>query len=67
LSDYVALANIPINLIGRQLMLILPFLARRLILAPNFGLVQDLVPAVSAKRQRYFRSAMRVLMTMKMM
>ena len=24
-------------------------------------------PAVSAKRQRYFRSAMRVLMTMKMM
>jgi len=42
-------------------------LAHRLILAPNFGLVQDLVPAVSAKRQRCFRSAMRVLMTMKMM
>ena len=33
----------------------------------NSGLVQDLVPVVSAKHQLYFRSAMQVLMTMKMM
>jgi hypothetical protein len=56
--DCAVLANIPISLIGRRLMLILPFLARRSILALNSGLVQDLVPAVSAKHQRYFRSAM---------